>query len=203
MSLDSSWGDISTKATGTTWAYPACSTGIYYNGDLIYTSNTTSSWHSRSKFSPTDVNPTTSSTTCPETNNTGSSNNSHCISSSTCCWACLRGKLTQGITLNADNLSPARRFANITDEPIIFVAKAEGRALVRRENKRAFSTAACLSLRPPYPASIAAKPYPVGYTVPTFRDSVDRRATPESVSNASLMWWNLLLMTQHFASESS
>lgn len=35
---------------------------------------------------------------------------------------------------------------------------------------RAFSTVTCLNLRPPYPAMIVMKPYPVGHTVPKFEN---------------------------------
>lgn len=48
-------------------------------------------------------------------------------------------------------------------------------ALVRQEKEKVFSVTTCLSLRPPYPISIATKPYPVGYAVPNFQKFDGRR----------------------------
>lgn len=78
-------------------------------------------------------------------------------------------ELAQGATRNTDNLSVSRRRASIAEEYTVFVTKADVEALVRREKERNSSAGTYLSLRPLYPASIAAKPYPVGYTVPNFQ----------------------------------
>lgn len=52
----------------------------------------------------------------------------------------------------------------MAEEPTIFVTRAELEAMIRQEKEKASSTVACLSLKPPYPASIVVTPYPVWYT---------------------------------------
>lgn len=77
--------------------------------------------------------------------------------------------MAQRTTLNTDNLSAAQRPITTIEDQTIFVTKAEVVALVQQDKGRVSSATTCLSLRPPYPASIAAKPYPVGYTLLNFQ----------------------------------
>lgn len=57
----------------------------------------------------------------------------------------------------------------MVEEPTIFFIRAEVEAPVQPQKAKASSTTVCLSLRPPYLASITAKPYLVGYIVPNFQ----------------------------------
>lgn len=77
-------------------------------------------------------------------------------------------ELAQRATPNADKLSVARRLISAAKEHTIFVTKAKVQALVQQEKEEVSCITRYLSLMPPYPASTAAKPYPVGYTVPNF-----------------------------------
>lgn len=94
----------------------------------------------------------------------------------------VREELAQRATPNTDHFSAARQ-PSTDEDRTIFVTKAEVAALVRQEKEKVSSTTTCLSLRPPYPASIATKPYLVGYIVPNLEKFDGRREnTIEHVS---------------------
>lgn len=71
-------------------------------------------------------------------------------------------------------------------------------ALVRQEKEKMSSAATCLSLRPPYLASIAMKPYPVGYTMPNFQRFNGLKEIPQSTSLDLSMRWDRLLMILNY-----
>lgn len=49
------------------------------------------------------------------------------------------------------------------------MTRAEVEAMLQREKEKASLTAVCLNIRPPYPAKIVTKPYPLGYSVLKFQ----------------------------------
>lgn len=81
----------------------------------------------------------------------------------------VREDLAQGATSNTDHFSAAQRPVSVDEDRTAFVTKAEVAALVRQEKERMSSTVACLNLRPPYPASITMKLYPVRSQLPEIR----------------------------------
>lgn len=93
-----------------------------------------------------------------------------------------RKELAQRATPNTDNFFVARQ-PDTDEDRTIFVTKAEVAALVHQEKEKMSLAATCLSQRPPYPTSIATKPYPVGYMVSNFQKFNGRRGnTIEHVS---------------------
>lgn len=95
----------------------------------------------------------------------------------------VREELAQRATANTDHLSVARRPMCTDEDRTIFVTKAEVAALVCQEKEKMSLAVTCLSLKPPYPASIATKPYSVGYAVLNFHRFESRKGnTIEHVS---------------------
>lgn len=86
----------------------------------------------------------------------------------------LREESIQSNSSDVNNLSTSRHPTSIGEEPKIFITRAEIEALVQREKEGASSIAACLHLKPPYPASIAAKQYLAEYTVLNFQSLTQR-----------------------------
>lgn len=54
------------------------------------------------------------------------------------------------------------------EELTVFFTRAEVETTFKREKEKASSTIACLVLKSLYLTGIAAKPYPLGYSVPMF-----------------------------------
>lgn len=76
----------------------------------------------------------------------------------------------QGATpANGDNVfANGRQPTSMTEEPIVFMAKSEVKAMLRREKEKAFVSSICLDLKPPLATEVATNLYQLGYISPQF-----------------------------------
>lgn len=81
---------------------------------------------------------------------------------------------------------------------MIFIARVEVEALVERKKERFSSAATCTNFKPPYPAMIAAKPYPFGYIIRSSKSLTDAKAVLMNMWFASMTPWALSSIMQNY-----
>lgn len=89
------------------------------------------------------------------------------------------------MSINADDLSIARRPASVIEELTIFMTKVELEVMLKKGKEKASASSTSLNLTPPYP-EVAAKPYPQSIKCLSSKISMAVQVEPESMLCASL-----------------
>lgn len=102
-------------------------------------------------------------------------------------------------TTNVSNLSTAGgRPASMIEGLVAFVSRSKVKATLRKEKEKASASVICLDLKLPYAIETVEELYSIRIMAPQFQKFNARRAKHESMSCASLITWEHILVTRTY-----